>query len=98
MRAAITDICKRASRRADDPPEYDYSGVVMGHYAPAEDEQMGDIRRAWRTTTWLGKTIVGAVVVALVGLSMALLLQSYTIERAHSEPEPAVTVTASPIP
>jgi len=99
-RAAIADICRRAPRRATDPPEYDYSGVVMGRYAPPEDEdrEMGDIRRVWRTTTWLGKTIVGAVVVALVGLSLALLLQSYTIERAHSEPEPAVTVSASPIP
>jgi hypothetical protein len=100
IRQSIADICRRAPRRASDPPEYDYSGIVMGRYAPPEDEQMGDIRRAWRTTTWLGKAIVGAVVVALVGLSLALVMQSYTIERAHIEPEPqpTVTVTVSPIP
>ena len=49
LHCADTNAHRREPRRKDDPPEYDYSGIPKA----AEDEQMGDMRRAWRIGKWV---------------------------------------------
>lgn len=79
---------RRAPRRVDDPSEYDFSGIPQ---QPQEDEQMGDIRRAWRFGRW--------VVMALAAASMAFGLSYWadSCARAHYwGNEPPIIATPSP--
>jgi len=79
---------RREPRRVDDSPEYDYSGTPR---QPQEDEQMGDIRRAWRFGRW--------VVMALAVASMAFGISYWadSCSRMHYwGNEPPIIATPSP--
>ena len=62
LHCADTNAHRREPRRKDDPPEYDYSGIPKA----AEDEQMGDMRRAWRIGKWVVMAAGLFVIEALV--------------------------------
>ena len=77
---------QRAPRSADDPPEYDHSGIPR---QPQEDEQMGDMRRAWRFGRW--------VVMALAVASMAFGLSYWADSCSRAQYwGPSAPITATP--
>ena len=81
LHCADTNAHRRDPRRRDDPPEYDYSGIIMGRYATAggevedrvEDREMGDLKRFWRVTRWAGLVVGAALLVALADVVVRLI-------------------------
>ena len=79
---------RRAPRRVDDPPEYDYGGIPQ---SPAEDEQMGDMRRAWRFGRW----VVMALAVASIAFGLSYWADSCSRQQYWG---PAAPIVATPTP